>query len=108
MVVDIGRKKDLTVLWVVELLGDVLYTRAVIAMEKMRKSAQEDILYPWFAIADRICIDATGLGIGWSDDAQEQVRRTPCRGGQFLGSGQRGVGLSAQGGNGRSAAAHPG
>ena len=70
--VDIGRKKDLTVLWVVEQLGDVLYTRKVIPMEKMRKSAQEDILYPWFAICDRICIDATGLGIGWADDAQDK------------------------------------
>jgi phage FluMu gp28-like protein len=70
--VDIGRKKDLTVLWVVELLGDILYTRAVIPMERMRKSAQEAILYPWFEISDRICIDATGLGIGWADDAQDK------------------------------------
>lgn len=70
--VDIGRKKDLTVLWVVELLGDVLYTRKVIAMEKMRKSEQEKILYPWFAICDRTCIDSTGLGIGWADDAQDK------------------------------------
>ncbi|HRD34072.1 MAG TPA: terminase family protein [Rhodocyclaceae bacterium] len=70
--VDIGRKKDLTVLWVLEELGDVLYTRKVIPMEKMRKSAQEDILYPWFALSDRICIDATGLGIGWADDAQDK------------------------------------
>jgi phage FluMu gp28-like protein len=70
--VDIGRKKDLTVLWVVEQLGDVFYTRHVETMEKMRKSAQEAILWPWFEICDRICIDATGLGIGWSDDAQDQ------------------------------------
>ena len=70
--VDIGRKKDLTVLWVVEQLGDVFYTRHVETMEKMRKSAQEAILWPWFEISDRICIDATGLGIGWSDDAQDR------------------------------------
>ena len=70
--VDIGRKKDLTVLWIVEQLGDVFYTRHVEVMEKMRKSAQEAILWPWFAICDRICIDSTGLGIGWSDDAQDQ------------------------------------
>lgn len=70
--VDIGRKKDLTVLWVVEQLGDVLYTRKVIALERMRKSAQEDIIYPWFAICDRVCIDSTGLGIGWADDAQDK------------------------------------
>lgn len=70
--VDIGRKKDLTVLWVVEKLGDVFYTRHIETLEKMRKSDQEKILYPWFAICDRICIDATGLGIGWSDDAQDK------------------------------------
>lgn len=72
MGVDIGRKKDLTVLWVLERLGDVLYTRAVITMAKMRKSAQEDILWPWFKIAERVCIDNTGLGIGWTDDAQDK------------------------------------
>jgi phage FluMu gp28-like protein len=70
--VDIGRKKDLTVLWVVEQLGDVFYTRHIEVMEKMRKSAQEAILWPWFEICDRICIDATGLGIGWADDAQDK------------------------------------
>jgi phage FluMu gp28-like protein len=70
--VDIGRKKDLTVLWVVEKLGDVFYTRHVETMANMRKSAQEAILYPWFAICDRICIDSTGLGIGWADDAQDK------------------------------------
>ncbi len=70
--VDIGRKKDLTVLWVVEQLGDVFYTRHVETMEKMRKSDQEKILWPWIEICDRTCIDATGLGIGWVDDAQDK------------------------------------
>ncbi|SIQ30692.1 phage terminase large subunit family protein [Marinobacterium stanieri] len=70
--VDIGRKKDLTVLWVIERLGDVLYTRHVECLQNMRKSEQEAVLWPWFAKADRICIDATGLGIGWADDAQDQ------------------------------------
>lgn len=70
--IDIGRKKDLTVLWVVELLGDVLYTRHVECMERMRKSAQEDIIWPWIERCDRVCIDATGLGIGWADDAQDK------------------------------------
>lgn len=70
--VDIGRKRDLTVLWVVEQLGDVLYTRHVETMERMRKSEQEKILWPWFEKCQRICIDATGLGIGWTDDAQDK------------------------------------
>lgn len=70
--VDIGRKKDLTVLWVVEKLGDVFYTRHIECLEKMRKSAQEAILWPWFEKCQRVCIDATGLGIGWADDAQDK------------------------------------
>ncbi|HSX85405.1 MAG TPA: terminase family protein [Cellvibrio sp.] len=69
---DIGRKKDLTVLWVVELLGDVLYTRHVERMAKMRKSEQEKIFNPWFERCERVCIDYTGLGIGWGDDAVDK------------------------------------
>lgn len=69
---DIGRKRDLTVLWILERLGDVLYTRAVIALRNMRKSEQEAIIWPWIARCRRTAIDATGLGIGWSDDAQDE------------------------------------
>lgn len=70
--IDIGRKKDLTVMWIFERLGDVLYTRAVIALQAMSKPEQEAILWPWIARCRRTCIDATGLGIGWADDAQRK------------------------------------
>lgn len=78
--VDIGRKKDLTVLWVVEQLGDVFYTRHVETMQNMRKSAQEAILYPWFELCERVCLDYSGLGIGWGDDAQDKFgkQRVEC------------------------------
>jgi len=69
---DIGRKKDLTVLWVLELLGDVLYTRQIIELRNMSKPDQEKILWPVLAKLDRCCLDYTGLGIGWGDDAQRQ------------------------------------
>ncbi|MDH5299511.1 MAG: terminase family protein, partial [Desulfobulbaceae bacterium] len=69
---DIGRKKDLTVLWVLEQLGDVLYTRMVVELKNMSKPDQEKILWPIMASMDRTCIDYTGLGIGWGDDAQRQ------------------------------------
>jgi phage FluMu gp28-like protein len=69
---DIGRKADLTVLWVVEALGDVFYTRHVECLQGMRKSEQEKIIWPWLEKCDRTCIDATGLGIGWADDAQDK------------------------------------
>lgn len=70
--VDIGRKKDLTVLWVVERLGDVFYTRHIEALRNMPKGEQEKVLWPWFEKCARVCIDATGLGIGWADDAQKR------------------------------------
>lgn len=69
---DIGRKKDLTVLWILELVGDVLLTRKVIALRNMSKPDQEKILWPWIAAISRTCFDYTGLGIGWGDDAQKQ------------------------------------
>jgi phage FluMu gp28-like protein len=69
---DIGRRKDLTVLWIFEKLGDVLYTRKVITLKAMSKPNQEKVLWPWLAVLQRCCIDYTGLGIGWGDDAQQQ------------------------------------
>lgn len=69
---DIGRKKDLTVLWIFERLGDVLYTRKIITLKNMSKPDQEKVLWPWMAVLQRCCIDYTGLGIGWGDDAVRQ------------------------------------
>lgn len=95
--VDIGRKKDLTVLWVVEKLGDVLYTRHVEHMEKMRKSAQEKILWPWFDKCDRICIDATGLGIGWTDDAQDKFGENKVEGITFTAPAKEAMAYAVRG-----------
>lgn len=67
--IDIGRTRDLTVMWIFELLGDVLYTRKIIELKAMPKPDQEAILWPLIALMQRTCIDKTGLGIGWVDDA---------------------------------------
>lgn len=67
---DIGRKKDLTVLWILEKLGDVLYTRAVLELRNMPKPEQEKVIWPWLEVIQRACFDNTGLGIGWTDDAK--------------------------------------
>jgi len=72
MGIDVGRKKDLTVLWVLELLGDVLYTRKVITLKNMSKPDQEKVMYPWLEHASRFDIDYTGIGIGWGDDAKKK------------------------------------
>lgn len=81
--IDIGRHHDLTVLWVVERLGDVFYTRHVEALQAMAKPDQEAILWPWIARCRRVCIDATGLGIGWTDDAQRKFGASRVEGVTF-------------------------
>lgn len=81
--VDIGRKKDLTVIWVLERLGDVLYTRHVETLQNMSKPDQEAVLWPWIERAQRSCFDGTGLGIGWVDDAQRRYGDTRVEGVTF-------------------------
>lgn len=83
---DIGRKKDLTVLWIVERLGDVFATRKVIALRNMPKPEQEKIIWPWLARVRRACFDNTGLGIGWTDDAKRQFGESRVEGVTFTGS----------------------
>lgn len=81
--VDIGRKHDLTVIWVLERLGDVLYTRHVEALRNMSKPDQEKIIWPWIERAARSDFDMTGLGIGWVDDAQAKFGKYKVEGVTF-------------------------
>lgn len=70
---DIGRKKDLSVIWLWEKLGDVFYTRAVQEMSKMKFRKQREILYSYLSLPNlrRACIDCTGIGANLAEDAQE-------------------------------------
>jgi phage FluMu gp28-like protein len=70
--VDIGRKHDLTVIWVLEKLGDTFYTRRVIEMSRQRFDAQEAELYAILALPQvrRCCIDETGIGIQFTERAK--------------------------------------
>src|SRR3546814_1639531 len=38
----------------------------------MSKADQEAVIWPWMERCSRTCMDATGLGIGWADDAQRK------------------------------------
>ena len=51
----------------------------------MTKAEQEKVLWPWFARCQRVCIDATGLGIGWTDDAQARFGTYKVEGVTFTG-----------------------
>jgi phage FluMu gp28-like protein len=61
--IDIGRKRDLTVVWALEAIGDVLWTREVRVLEKMPYHAQLDEFRALIrALRARACVDATGIG----------------------------------------------
>jgi len=68
--IDIGRRRDLTVGWFDEPVGDVLVTRRLIVIEKATFAEQKRILWPWIAGCRRCCIDATGLGMQIAEEAQ--------------------------------------
>lgn len=76
--VDIGRKKDLTVIWIDELLGDVFFTRGIFVLSKIQFKLQQ--LFIWNLIRTlkikRTCIDATGIG---AQLAEETVREFGSR-----------------------------
>ena len=59
---DIARKRDLSVLWVLERDPSGLLTRNVIWMPRTRFADQRDIVRPIAARATRLSIDATGMG----------------------------------------------
>lgn len=72
--VDIGRVHDLTVLWLVERVGGVLFTREVLTLENQPFARQEELLWERIALPGlrRACLDSTGLGRQLAERAQER------------------------------------
>jgi phage FluMu gp28-like protein len=70
--IDFGRTSDPTVCWILERLGDVLWTRGVIVIKATSTPDQMDILRPFMEAAGRICLDYTGPGIGFGDYAVKE------------------------------------
>ncbi|QOV90899.1 phage terminase large subunit family protein [Humisphaera borealis] len=62
---DVGRKKDLSVLWVNERVGDVHWTRRIAEFANVNFTAQEDACVQLMnnRAVRRLCIDSTGLGM---------------------------------------------
>jgi phage FluMu gp28-like protein len=71
--VDVGRKKNFTVIWVDEKLGEILYTRKVTALRNTAYRDQKKILYDILSHPNirRCCIDATGIGSQMAEEAQQ-------------------------------------
>jgi phage FluMu gp28-like protein len=61
---DVGRKHDLSVLWVAEKVGDVSWTRMLKPLPRMNYTAQEELMTALMRrpAVRRLCIDSTGIG----------------------------------------------
>jgi phage FluMu gp28-like protein len=69
--VDIGREHDLTVIWVIEQIGGINFTRRIVEMSKQTFDAQEVQLYSLLELPTmrRCCIDQSGLGRQFAERA---------------------------------------
>lgn len=65
--IDFARKRDLSVAWTDELVGDVTHCREVLEMRGMSTPDQIDLLRPRLRAARRVCLDYTGPGVGMGD-----------------------------------------
>lgn len=65
--IDFARKRDLSVCWTLDPVGDVQHTREVLEMQGVSTPDQVDILRPRIQKARRVCVDYTGPGIGLGD-----------------------------------------
>ncbi|ABF42407.1 protein of unknown function DUF264 [Candidatus Koribacter versatilis Ellin345] len=69
---DIGRKKDRTVIWIDEKLGDVMITRAVETLERTPFAKQFEQAAAWMPYVRRGCIDSTGIGAQIGEDLERK------------------------------------
>ena len=71
---DVGRKRDLSVVWILEKVGDVFWTRGVVTFANVTFSAQEgaiNVLMSGGAVR-RLCIDSTGIGMQLAERMQQR------------------------------------
>jgi len=70
--IDIGRKHDLTVISVLEKLGDVLYLRKQEIIKNLPFKEQFNIIDHYTSYARRVAIDNTGLGMQLAEELQQK------------------------------------
>jgi phage FluMu gp28-like protein len=85
--VDIAARNDLFVIWVIEAVGDVYWTREIIARRRISFAEQDALLddvFDRYRIV-RCCMDQTGLGEKPVEDAQRRHGSSRVEGVIFTG-----------------------
>ncbi len=85
--VDIGRVRDLTVFWVVEMVSGIAFTRRLDCLENTPFRRQEEIFNQLLGLPAmrRACIDQTGLGRQFAERAVERFGSYKVEGIHFTG-----------------------
>lgn len=85
--VDIGRRRDLYVIWVLEPVGDVLWTREIVERRGASFAEQDALLADVFNRYRvlRCCMDQTGMGEKPVEDAQNRYGTSRVEGVLFTG-----------------------
>jgi phage FluMu gp28-like protein len=84
---DIARRRDLSVIWADEMVGDIAWTREVVAMRNMTFAAMDaefDRVMGFYNVR-RACLDQTGMGEKVVEDAQRRHGELRVEGVQFTG-----------------------
>lgn len=91
--VDIAARNDLFVIWVAEMVGDVLWTREVIARRRISFAEQDALLADVFNRYRiiRAKIDQTGMGEKPVEDAQRRYGTSRVEGVLFTGANKLGM-----------------
>jgi len=71
---DVGRKHDLSVLWILERVGDVFWTRVLKTLKNTTFSAQEGLIDQVMSnrAVRRMCIDSSGLGMDMAERLKQR------------------------------------
>jgi len=85
--VDIGARRDLFVIWVLEAVGDVLWTREIISRRRITFAEQDRLLDAVFERyrVTRCCMDQTGMGEKPVEDAKARHGSLRVEGVLFTG-----------------------
>jgi len=64
---DFARSRHKTVCWILQQIGDVLWTRGIVVLQDMSTPEQVEVIRPILKYAKRISLDYTGPGVGMGD-----------------------------------------
>lgn len=83
--IDVGRCKDLSVFWLLEKLGDTLYTREIQTFKEATFAEQESALFSYMQnpLLRKVCIDQTGIGRQFAERAAERFGASRAQGLSF-------------------------